>query len=276
MGVPYEITKLTGITESMVENAPEITEVIEKFWEFAGDACLVAHNADFDTAFVFGKSRAMGIEVRSDVLDTLAVARAHLKELRSFKLNKLGDHYGVSFGHHRAVNDAEATAKIMLLHVCGAKGTGCGYAPGPQLYWGHKIHRKSARPFHSIILCKNKTGLVNLYKLVSLGHLEYFHTRPRIPKSVMAQHREGLIFGSACEQGEIYRAVLDGADDTVWRSWRASTTTWKYSPTATTHFSSGRGLWRRKRSSAISTGAFAASQKKAAKSRSAPRRTRTF
>ena len=98
----------------MVENAPEITEVIEKFWEFAGDACLVAHNADFDTAFVFGKSRAMGIEVRSDVLDTLAVARAHLKELRSFKLNKLGDHYGVSFGHHRAVNDAEATAKIML------------------------------------------------------------------------------------------------------------------------------------------------------------------
>lgn len=212
-GIPYEITKLTGITEAMVEDAPEIEEVIEKFWAFAGDACLVAHNADFDTAFVFKKSQAMGIEVKSDVLDTLAVARAHLKQLKSFKLNKLGDYYGVSFGHHRAVNDAEATAKIMLHMFAELKQKGVQTLQGLNTLADAKSIAKSARPFHAIILCKNKTGLVNLYKLVSLGHLEYFHTRPRIPKSVMAQHREGLIFGSACEQGEIYRAILEGADD---------------------------------------------------------------
>ena len=213
MGVPYEITKLTGITEEMVEDAPEIEEVIEKFWAFAGDACLVAHNAEFDTAFVFNKSRAMGIEVHSDVLDTLAVARAHLKELKSFKLNKIGDHYGVTFGHHRAVNDAEATAKILLCMFAELREQGVQTLQGLNYIGDTKAIARSARPFHSIILCKNKAGLVNLYKLVSLGHLEYFHNRPRIPKSVMAQHREGLIFGSACEQGEIYRAILDGAED---------------------------------------------------------------
>ena len=212
--IPYDITKLTGITQSMVEDAPDIETVIRDFWAFAGDTCLVAHNAEFDTGFVFKKSREMGIEVCSDVLDTLMLARVHLKEMRSRSLDKLAALYNVPLKHHRAVNDAEATAQVMygMFAEIAEKGY-TRFSELNHLSDSEALVKSAQKPNHFIILCKNQTGLVNLYKLVSLGHLKYFKGRPRIPKSELIRHREGLIFGSACEQGDVYRAVLNGEPD---------------------------------------------------------------
>ncbi len=210
--VPYEITRLTGISQDMVERAPEIEEAIEAFWAFAGEDCLVAHNASFDTGFVFAKSRQMGIRVQSDVLDTLLIARAHLKSLKSRSLDKLADHYNIPLAHHRAANDARCTAEVML-HMFRDMEKEYGYTKLSELNYladTAAFVRSAPRPNHIIILCKNKTGLINLYRLISVSHLSYFYGRPRIPKNELHQYREGLIFGSACEQGELFQAVLLG------------------------------------------------------------------
>ena len=209
--IPFEITKLTSITDQMVLDAPDIETVLPQFLEFVGDAVLVAHNAGFDVGFIEQNCRYQDIQPDFTSVDTVAMARILLPTLSKYKLNVVANALHISLeNHHRAVDDAEATAEIFVrfvemldernirtltkLNQFGAKS---------------KDAVKKLPSYHVIILAKNQTGRVNLYSLVSKSHLEYFGRQPRIPKSELSKYREGLIVGSACEAGELYQAILN-------------------------------------------------------------------
>ncbi|MBR4893037.1 MAG: PolC-type DNA polymerase III [Clostridia bacterium] len=211
--IPEKISELTGITDEMVKDAPEIDIVLKKFLDFCSGVPLVAHNADFDVSFIKRNAEVLGINYEPTSVDTLSLSRILLPELKKHKLNIVCEHLGVTLnGHHRAVNDAEATSEVFIKFISLLKKRGieniedintsvvdCG---------GEPSYKGTA--YHIIILVKNKTGLKNLYKLVSKSHIDYYYRTPRIPKSELIKHREGLILGSACEAGELYRAVLSG------------------------------------------------------------------
>lgn len=209
--IPAEITKLTGITNEMVADAPVITEILPKFLEFCQDAVLVAHNANFDTGFIrLNAERKCGIEVKNTVLDTLELSRALLPELKKHKLDIICEQLGVSLeGHHRAVNDAEATAEVFLKFIDMLVEKEIYKVDDINVFSSQTVNYKKLKAYHAIILAKDYGGLRNLYELISLSHIDYYFRRPRIPKSKLIQHREGLILGSACEAGELYRALLD-------------------------------------------------------------------
>lgn len=209
--IPAEITKLTGITNEMVADAPVITEILPKFLEFCQDAVLVAHNANFDTGFIrLNAERKCGIEVKNTVLDTLELSRALLPELKKHKLDIVCEQLGVSLeGHHRAVNDAEATAEVFLRFIDMLVEKEIYKVDDINVFSSQTVNYKKLKAYHAIILAKDYVGLRNLYELISLSHIDYYFRRPRIPKSKLIQHREGLILGSACEAGELYRALLD-------------------------------------------------------------------
>ena len=209
--IPTEITKLTGITNEMVADAPVITEILPKFLEFCQDAVLVAHNANFDTGFIrLNAERNCGIEVKNTVLDTLELSRALLPELKKHKLDIICEQLGVSLeGHHRAVNDAEATAEVFLKFIDMLVEKEIYKVDDINVFSSQTVNYKKLKAYHAIILAKDYVGLRNLYELISLSHIDYYFRRPRIPKSKLIQHREGLILGSACEAGELYRALLD-------------------------------------------------------------------
>lgn len=209
--IPTEITKLTGITNEMVADAPVITEILPKFLEFCQDAVLVAHNANFDTGFIrLNAERKCGIEVKNTVLDTLELSRALLPELKKHKLDIVCEQLGVSLeGHHRAVNDAEATAEVFLKFIDMLVEKEIYKVDDINVFSSQTVNYKKLKAYHAIILAKDYVGLRNLYELISLSHIDYYFRRPRIPKSKLIQHREGLILGSACEAGELYRALLD-------------------------------------------------------------------
>ena len=209
--IPAEITKLTGITNEMVADAPAITEILPKFLEFCQDAVLVAHNANFDTGFIrLNAERKCGIEVKNTVLDTLELSRALLPELKKHKLDIVCEQLGVSLeGHHRAVNDAEATAEVFLKFIDMLVEKEIYKVDDINVFSSQTVNYKKLKAYHAIILAKDYVGLRNLYELISLSHIDYYFRRPRIPKSKLIQHREGLILGSACEAGELYRALLD-------------------------------------------------------------------
>lgn len=209
--IPAEITKLTGITNEMVADAPVITEILPRFLEFCQDAVLVAHNANFDTGFIrLNAERKCGIEVKNTVLDTLELSRALLPELKKHKLDIICEQLGVSLeGHHRAVNDAEATAEVFLKFIDMLVEKEIYKVDDINVFSSQTVNYKKLKAYHAIILAKDYVGLRNLYELISLSHIDYYFRRPRIPKSKLIQHREGLILGSACEAGELYRALLD-------------------------------------------------------------------
>nr|WP_288690652.1 PolC-type DNA polymerase III [uncultured Anaerotignum sp.] len=209
--IPAEITKLTGITNEMVADAPVITESLPKFLEFCQDAVLVAHNANFDTGFIrLNAERKCGIEVKNTVLDTLELSRSLLPELKKHKLDIVCEQLGVSLeGHHRAVNDAEATAEVFLKFIDMLVEKEIYKVDDINVFSSQTVNYKKLKAYHAIILAKDYVGLRNLYELISLSHIDYYFRRPRIPKSKLIQHREGLILGSACEAGELYRALLD-------------------------------------------------------------------
>lgn len=209
--IPAEITKLTGITNEMVADAPVIPEILPKFLEFCQDAVLVAHNANFDTGFIrLNAERKCGIEVKNTVLDTLELSRALLPELKKHKLDIICEQLGVSLeGHHRAVNDAEATAEVFLKFIDMLVEKEIYKVDDINVFSSQTVNYKKLKAYHAIILAKDYVGLRNLYELISLSHIDYYFRRPRIPKSKLIQHREGLILGSACEAGELYRALLD-------------------------------------------------------------------
>ena len=206
-----EIVDLTNITDDMLEGQRPIETVLPEFLDFVGDDVLVAHNASFDTGFVRIKAEELGIEYRKNtILDTLQPSRTQLQGLQQHKLDVVAKHLGVSLeGHHRAVNDAEATAEIFLKLVDMLEENGVKNVDDINIYSSRTVNYSKLKSYHTIILVKNLKGLRNLYELISMSHLEFYHKQPRIPKTRLMQHRDGLIVGSACEAGELYRALLD-------------------------------------------------------------------
>ena len=209
--IPANITHLTGITDDMVRDAPAEEQALRDFQAFAGGDTLVAHNSAFDMGFVRTRGAAFALEFPNPVLDTLALARVLYTDMRRHRLDTLAKKLGIKLeGHHRAVNDAEATARIFLRMAAEVESRH-GKAELDQL---NALFSKSGegREHHAVLLVKNREGLKNLYKLVSLAHLHHFKSRPRIPKWALTEHREGLLVGSACEAGELYQALLSGQE----------------------------------------------------------------
>ncbi len=209
--IPFEITNLTSITDDMVMEAPDIETILPQFLEFVGDAVLVAHNASFDVSFIEQNCRYQDITPDFTSVDTVAMARILLPTLSKFKLNVVANALHISLeNHHRAVDDAGATAEIFvkfmeMLRARNIKTLTKLNQFGAQ----NKDAIRKLPSYHVIILAKNQTGRVNLYKLVSESHLDFYARRPRIPKSELSKYREGLIVGSACEAGELYQAILN-------------------------------------------------------------------
>ena len=207
--IPPQVSALTGITDSMVAGAPSQSEAVKAFLKFCDGAVIVAHNSPFDTGFIRKACDDMGVEYNCTSIDTVAIARAVLPEINNVKLDTLAKHFRLGkFNHHRAVDDAEMLTRIFmnLVRILTEKhGINDVHELKEKLVGGD--YRK-LNTYHQIILVKNKIGLKNLYRLISKAHLEYYHRRPRIPRSELMKYREGLIIGSACEAGELYRAIL--------------------------------------------------------------------
>ncbi len=213
--IPYEIEKLTGIRDEMVLDAPDIEEVLPQFLAFCADCVLVAHNANFDMSFIMENAGRLGFPTEYTYVDTVGIARVLLPNQNKHTLDAVAKTLGISLeNHHRAVDDAECTAWIFVRFI--------------QMLSENEVHTlaqvnamgaasaelvRKLPSYHAIILAKNDMGRINLYRLVSASHLTYFNRHPRIPKSLVMKYREGLILGSACEAGELYRALLDGQSD---------------------------------------------------------------
>ena len=210
--IPEKITQLTSITDEMVKGAPKEAEALEQFFQFCGeDAVLVAHNASFDAGFVRAALRRQGKEFPNTTIDTVTMARSLLPDLKKATLDSVANYLKLKpFHHHRAEDDAAVLGEIFLNFL-------------ERLQNGQGIQRvdeingalaggdpKKLRSYHMILLVKNNTGLKNLYRLISAGHLDYFYRNPRTPKSLLNKYREGLLVGSACEAGELFRAMVKG------------------------------------------------------------------
>ncbi len=209
------ITKLTGIDESMVKDAPSIEEILPKFLEFASNSVLVAHNANFDVSFIKSKAKKFNLNVNNAVLDTLELSRHLYKDLKNYKLDTLADHLQVKLEHHhRAVDDAMATAEIFIKTIDRLKELGVEKVKDINaILKESEVDIRKLPVYHVTILVKDQKGLRNLYEIISKSNLEYFHRTPRIPKSLLISRREGLIIGSACEQGEVFRAIVSNLEE---------------------------------------------------------------
>lgn len=209
--IPFEIEKLTGINDGMVVDAAVIEDILPEFLAFSEDCIMVAHNAEFDMSFIKENCRRMNLLRKFTVVDTLAMARSMLPDLKNYKLDTVVEAVGGTLeNHHRAVEDAESTADIFVKFVARLKGMGVTDLDTLNGMSQMSVNAiKKLKTYHIIILAQNDVGRINLYRLVSWSHLDYYARRPRIPKSVLAKYREGLIIGSACEAGELYQAVLN-------------------------------------------------------------------
>lgn len=210
------IIDLTGITDDMVETAPELDVVLRKFHEWMGDDILVAHNASFDMAFLNAGYQRIGYEkVPNPVIDTLELGRLLYPTFKNHRLNTLCKKFNIELvAHHRAIYDAEATGHLLwkMIKDTIEKDIHTHYALNEQ---STADDYKKQRPNHCIIYAKTKVGLKNLYKLVSMSHINYFYRVPRIPRSVLTKHREGLLIGSACDKGEVFDALMQKSPEEV-------------------------------------------------------------
>ena len=206
--IPEFITNLTGITDKMVANKPTIDQVILEFYDFIKGSVLVAHNASFDVGFIREKLKSVNLGLYNPVFDTLELARAVFPDLRNHKLDTIAQYLDVNLdNHHRAVDDATATKDIFVKIMDMLKDRGIySFNDINDLNSNRNIAKDEV--FHVIILAQNLQGLKNLYRIISESHLTYFHRRPRIPKSLIEENREGLLIGSACEAGELYKGIL--------------------------------------------------------------------
>ncbi len=213
--IPDSVTGLTGITNAMVANAPSEEIAVAEFLKFCGnDSVLVAHNAGFDTSFIRAAMSRMNMEFSFSYIDTVSLSRKLLKELRSHKLNAVAKHLKIKLdNHHRAVDDALATAHIFIKFANMLSDDGVKDVIEINSHFSGEIDVKGAPSNHIIIIAKNPVGLENLYRLISASHIDYFYRTPRMPKSIINKFREGLIVGSACEAGELYSAVFSGKSD---------------------------------------------------------------
>ncbi|RHP97446.1 PolC-type DNA polymerase III [Clostridium sp. AM54-14XD] len=213
--IPYSIEQLTSITDEMVMHAPTVDVILPKFLEFCGDDIVVAHNAAFDTGFIKKNAKDLGIKFDNTIMDTMTLSHVLLPELGKFTLDRVCKALNVkNEHHHRAVDDANATAKIFvkLYEMLVERGVKT-VEDVNELGSASDDTIKKGRTYHGIILAKNEIGRVNLYRLISEAHVRYFNRRPRMPMSMINKYREGLILGSACEAGELFRAVVDDAPD---------------------------------------------------------------
>ena len=210
--IPFHIENLTGIKDDMVITAPVIAEVMPEFLAFCDGAVMVAHNADFDMSFIKYNCDRLSIPYDFTIADTVAMARMLLPNLNRFKLDTVARALNISLeNHHRAVDDAACTAEIFEKFVKMLADRGINTLD--ELNAEGHVSKETVMKMpthHAIILATNDLGRVNLYKLISLSHLDYFHQRARIPKSEYLKHKEGLLIGSACEAGELYQAILQG------------------------------------------------------------------
>lgn len=213
--IPFEITKLTSITDEMVEDAETIETILPQFLEFIDGAPLVAHNAGFDVGFMEQNCRYQDITPNFVSIDTVALARVLLPTLSKYKLNVVAKALNISLeNHHRAVDDAGATAEIFVKFIEMLKERNITTLKGINQFGSMNPEAIRKLPsHHAVILAKNETGRVNLYRLVSMAHLNYFARMPRIPKSEFLKYREGLLIGSACEAGELFQAILNGKSE---------------------------------------------------------------
>lgn len=211
--IPQNIVELTGITDSMVAGAPKEGEAVRKFFEFCGEgSVLVAHNASFDTEVIRSACERNGIEYNYSHIDTLVLAQSLISGIKNYKLDTISNHFKLpKFDHHRADEDAGALAAIFekLLALTAEKGV----ERVSQINELIPVDPRRLPTYHIIILAKNKIGLKHLYQLITKSNLEYYYRHPRVPKSELLAHREGLLIGSACEAGQLYRAVLSGKSE---------------------------------------------------------------
>ncbi|MCR4842560.1 MAG: PolC-type DNA polymerase III [Eubacterium sp.] len=215
--IPYEIEELTSINDATVIDAPVIEDVLPDFMEFCAGCVLVAHNAEFDTSFIRENCRRQGLDYDYAALDTLALSRAMLPNLKRFKLHQVAKELKVDLAHHhRAVDDAECTAGIFIALKERLEKQGVNTLAEVNEFGHSSVDAvRKQKSYHIILLAKNDIGRINLYRLVSKAHLTYFNRRPLIPKSLLTELREGIIIGSACEAGELYSAILRGESDDV-------------------------------------------------------------
>lgn len=212
--IPPKITQLTGITDAMVADAPTPDAAIRQFADFVGNRILVAHNAhSFDMRFIHLAAKRAGFEMNNPYIDTLPMAQALYPGLRNYKLDTINKHLEIQdFNHHRADEDAAALARIFCKMLEDLKERGIQKVEQINTGLGGNKEVLKKKYYHMILLVENQTGLKNLYKLVSEAHTSYFFKKPRIPRSVLDQYREGILIGSACEAGELYRAIVDGRE----------------------------------------------------------------
>ncbi|WP_428013850.1 PolC-type DNA polymerase III [Athalassotoga sp.] len=204
--------EITGISSEMLENAPSAEEVMPKFFEFIEDAILVAHNADFDYRFLRESAKNLGRDINVPYIDTLQMSKS-LLSLSSYGLEKVVKALSLEdFNHHRALDDASITAKVFIKLIEMAEHKGIQTLDKLNTL-SRNVNVGNLRPYHLTILVKNRTGLVNLYKMVSKSHIDYFKSKPRIPRSLLEKHREGLLIGSACTSGELAQNYFGGASD---------------------------------------------------------------
>ena len=212
--IPQKVVEVTNITDDMVKDAETIDKVFPKILEFVGDSILVAHNADFDIGFLKYNALQLGYELNNTYLDTLRLAKSLFPDFKKYKLGFIADKLGIVVEvAHRALDDVDTTVKVFNIMISMLKEKGAKTWDDVDSLEIGKADYKSLPTYHAIILAKDYVGLKNLYKLVSYSHLNYFYKKPRILKSLYKKYSEGLILGSACEAGELYRAIVAGKTD---------------------------------------------------------------
>ncbi|MBQ8696270.1 MAG: PHP domain-containing protein, partial [Clostridia bacterium] len=214
MPIPERVVELTGISDDMVKGAPDPEAAVSAFLDFCGDRMLIAHNAGFDIGFIRAVCSEYKIPFENPYLDTVSLSRYINPDLKKHKLDTLAEYYNLGeFNHHRASDDARMLAEIFFCMVDKMKTEGINDFESMSNTMSESADPLKLKPYHMIILAKDMTGLKNLYKLVSKSYLEYLRMTPRIPKTVLNEHREGLIIGSACVAGELYKAILENKPD---------------------------------------------------------------
>ena len=212
--IPQRVVEVTNITDEMVKDADTIDKIMPKIIEFVGDSVLVAHNADFDIGFLKYNAKILGLSLENTYLDTLRLAKALFPDFKKYKLGIIADNLGIKVEvAHRALDDVDTTVKVLKVMLDMLKEKGVKNINDIDNVTCGNADYKRLPSYHAIILAQNYVGLKNLYKLVSLSHLHYFYKKPRILKSLYKKYSEGLILGSACEAGELYRAIIAGKSD---------------------------------------------------------------
>ena len=212
--IPQRVVEVTNITDEMVKDAETIDKVFPKILEFVGDSVLVAHNADFDIGFLKYNAKELGYTLDNTYIDTLRLSKDLFPDFKKYKLGMIAENLGIKVEvAHRALDDVDTTVKVFNVMINMLKEKGAKKLEDIDALEAGKADFKKLPTYHAIILAKDYVGLKNLYKLISYSHLDYFYKKPRILKSIYKKYSEGLILGSACEAGELYRAIVAGKSD---------------------------------------------------------------